>query len=313
MSLTTAAFHHAKILFNGSTHQIWIDDVLLINTTDGNYTAAGHIAFRASNASTTQGYDAQFNNFGVTVVGLSGTFTNPSTLLTPAGSYLTSVVSWQDVSIGNQSTSILVESTINGGSTWQTVTNGGVIPNLTPGQSLSGISFQLRVTLSTAAANCAPQLQSLVARVLGSFSSSGTRISPVLSLSSSLVCGSTVVNWSAITPPNTTVVVATSPDGSTWTNVSNGGAIAGLIGQPLAILDTFAIDNHLNYISTFRTSGGIGTWNFDTANSRITINSGTNALLLYSPVWFNTAYLNKKQIIINHTKFIGGSDLTNFN
>ncbi|HEX3640204.1 MAG TPA: DUF2341 domain-containing protein [Ktedonobacteraceae bacterium] len=311
--LTTASWHHVTIIFNGTNHQVWVDDTVLINSTDGTYTASGKISFRASNANVSSGYQGQFNNFGVTVVGLNGTFKNPSTSLTGAGTYLNSVVSWQDESIGNQSTNILVESTINGGSSFQTVTNGGPIPNLTLGQSLSGISFQLKVTLTTASASAAPQLQSLVARVLGGYSSSGTRISPVLSLASALVAGATVVNWSAITPPNTTVVVATSPDNVTYTNVLNGGPIAGITTQPPPVLDTFAIDSHLNYVSTFKTSGVVGTWNFDTANSRVTINSGTSALLLYSPVWFNTSYLNKKQIIISHTKVIGGSDLTNFN
>jgi len=157
-----------------------------------------------------------------------------------------------------------------------------------------------------------PQIQYLVARVMGQFSSSGTRISPVLSLGPALVCGATVVNWSALSPANTTVGVATSPDASTWTNVSNGGAIAGLIGQPLATLDTFAVDSHTSYTNTNRTGGVAGTWVWDTANSRVTVSGGTNALLLYSSVWFNTGYLNKKQIIINHGRVSGGADLSNF-
>jgi len=311
--LTTAGWHHVTIIFNGSNHQVWVDDTVLINATDGAYTASGKISFRASNSNVSSGYQGQFNNFGVTVVGMNGTFTNPSTSMTAAGTYLGSVVIWQDVSTGNQSTSVLVESTINGGSSFQTVTNGGPIPNLTPGQSLSGISFQLKVTLLTASASFAPMLQSLVARVLGGFSSSGTRISPVLSLTSALFAGSTVANWTAITPPGTSVVVATSPDNVTYTNVLNGGSIFGITGQPAPVLDTFAVDTHLNYLSTFQSGGGVGTWNFDTANSRVTISTGTSAMLLWSPVWFITSYTYKKQIIIDHTKVIGGADLTNFN
>lgn len=312
-SIANASWHRARLDINGSSHKIYVDDALYVNVADGTYTAAGNIGLRASNTSTTAGYQAQFNNFGITVLGLSGTWVSPSQSLTSAGTYGGSVVTWEDVSIGNQSTSILVESTINGGSTWQTVTNGGAIPSLTLGQSLSGVNLQLRVTLSTQTATCMPQIQYLVARVMGGYSSTGTRIAPVLSLAPALVAGSTVCNWTANTPPNTSVAVATSTDNITYTSVANGGPIAGITTQPLPILDTFATDSHTNYTSTFQTGGASGTWSFDTANSRVTINSGTSAALLWNPVWFNTGYLNKKMITISHLQVVGGSDLTNFN
>src|SRR6202043_3880411 len=35
---------------------------------------------------------------------------------------------------------------------------------------------------------------------------------------------------------------------------------------------------------TFRTGGSVGTWNFDTANSRLTIASGASALLLWTAI-----------------------------
>jgi len=285
ISISTASWHHVTIVFQGSSHKIYVDGVLYVNVTDGTYTAQGYIGLRASNTSVSQGYQAQFNNFGVTVVGLTGSWYSPFIDLSSSGSYFSSVVSWQDVSIGSQSTSLIVQSSVDGGSTFQTITNGGPIPNLTAGQSLSGISVQFSVTLTTASASCMPQLQNLVAWVLGSFNSSGTRISPVLSLTPALIAGSTVVNWTAVTPPNTSVVVATSPTGTgSWTNVSNGGPITGITTQPAPTLDTFAVDDHTSYTNTFRTGGSSGTWNFDTSNSRVTINSGASALLLWTAI-----------------------------
>ncbi len=285
ISIASASWHRLKVIFNGSNHQVFLDDISYINATDSTYTAAGSIALRASNSSASVGYQGQFQNFGITVTGLSGTWVSPSQSLTSLGTYLTSVVSWQDVSIGTQNTTLLVESTINGGSSWQTVTNGGTISGLTPGQSLSGISVQFRVTLTTASASSMPQIEYFVARVLGGFSSSGTRVSKALSLSSVGICGSTLVFWNAIQPNGTTITVATSLDGTSYTNVSSGGSIAGLNQQPAPTIDSFNLISSANYTNTART-GGTATagWVWDSANSRLSVSGGTNALLLYASI-----------------------------
>jgi len=280
---TSQMSHRYKIEFTGSSHKISVDDILYVTATDGAFTAAGYFGFRIRNFDVNNAYIGRYDNFGI-VKSLTGNWLGTSTSLTGAGTYLGSVVTWKEVSLDEDSTDVLVESTINGGSSYQTVTNGGAIPNLTPGQSLSGISVRFRITLTTATATSMPQVEYFVARILGGFSSTGTRISPILSLASALVAGATVVNWSAITPTNTTVVVATSPDASTWTNVSNGGSIAGITGQPLATLDTFAANTSANYTATNRTGGAAGTWVWDTTNSRLTVSGGTNALLLYTSI-----------------------------
>lgn len=285
LAISSASWHRLKVIFVGSNHQVFIDDIQYINATDSTYTGAGNVGLRAANANASAGYQGQFQNFGITVTGLSGTWVSPSQSLTSVGSYLTSVVSWQDVSINNQNTTLLVESTINGGSSWQTVTNGSTIPNLTAGQSLSGISVQFRITLTTVNASSMPQIQSFVARILGAFSSSGTRVSKALSLSSVGVCGSTLVFWNAIQPANTTITVATSLDGTSYTNVSSGGSIAGLNQQPAPTIDSFNLISSANYTNTART-GGTATagWIWDSANSRLGVSGGTNALLLYAAV-----------------------------
>lgn len=284
ISLSTAGWHHVKIIFNGSNHQVFVEEVPYINATDGTYTAAGHVSFRTSNANVSQGYQGQFNNFGITVIGLSGTWLSPSTSLSAAGTFGGAVVSWQDVSIGSQSTSILVESTTNGGSSWQTVTNGGSIASLTLGQSLSGVNLQLRVTLTTASASSMPQIQGLVCKVLGGFSSSGTRIAPFLPLSNALIAGSTLTSWVATTPANTSVAVATSLNGTSYSSATNGGQITGITSQPSPTLDTFSSNSSPNYTSTFASGGSIAPWFWDTLNSILSVTGGSLALLLYNSI-----------------------------
>jgi hypothetical protein len=284
VTINANSWHQLKVIFNGSNHQVWVDDIKYIDVTDSTYSATGYVGLRTSNSSGSVGYQGQFNNFGLTVIGLSGTWTSASTSLSAASTYLNSVVTWQDVSIGDQATVILVESTINGGSSWQAVTNGSAIANLTAGQSLSGVSVQFRITLTTASAASAPQVQYFVCRVLGGFSSSGTRISKALPLSGVGTCGSTIVFWNAITPTNTTVVVATSLDGSSYTNVSNGGSISGLGQQPSPTIDSFNLLTSSNYVNTFRSGGSLASWVWDTLNSRLTVTGGSHGLLIYNGI-----------------------------
>ena len=284
VTLTSQAIHRIKVEFVGSSHKVYLNDNKVIDVTDGTFTAAGYCFFRVANGDASNGYIALFDNFGI-VKSLTGNWLGTSTSLTGAGTYLGSVVTWDEVSLDEQSTNVLVESTINGGSSYQTVTNGGAIPNLTAGQSLSGISVRFRITLTTATATSMPQVRYFVCRVLGGFSSSGTRVSPALSLAAALIAGSTLVAWNADVPAGTTVAVETSPTGSgSWTSVTSGGEIAGITGQPLPTLDTFDTDTSANYTSTARTGGTNGTWVYSTPNSRISVSGGTNAIFLLNAI-----------------------------
>jgi hypothetical protein len=284
ISIGSNSWHQLKVIFNGSNHQVWLDDIKYIDVNDGTYTGSGYVGLRTSNSSTTEGYQGQFNNFGLTVPGLTGSWLSASTSLASASTYGGSVVTWIDGSVGKQSTLVLVESTINGGSSWQAVTNGGSVPNLTAGQSLSGINLRFRITLTTASAASLPQIQYFVCRVLGGFSSSGTRISKALPLQGVGTCGSTLVFWNAITPTNTTVVVATSLDGSSYTNVANGGSISGLNQQPAPTIDSFNLLTSSNYVNTFRSGGSLASWVWDTASSRLTVTGGSHGLLIYNGI-----------------------------
>lgn len=279
VNLTSQAIHRIKVVFSGSSHQIFLDDVRVINATDSTYTGAGYVGFRVSNTDASNGYISFFDNFGIMKT-LTGTWTSNNISLTTAANYGDSAVYWEDYSIDSQSTSLLVEASINGGSSYSTCANGAPIPGLTLGQSLSGVNLKFRVTLTTAAATSMPQIRYLVARILGQYSASGTRISPALDLSPAVVAGSTLAAYDALLPSGTSVQLATSLNGTSFTIVNSGDPISGIAGQPDATLDTFDTNTASAYTSTARTSGTAAVYMWNTANSRITVSGGTNALLL---------------------------------
>lgn len=66
--------------------------------------------------------------------------------LTAVGDLEASVVTWNQTTPGESS--VTVESSLDG-TNWSAVTNGGAIPGLTPGQAVSGVVVQFRVTLAT--------------------------------------------------------------------------------------------------------------------------------------------------------------------
>ena len=276
LTLTSGNWYHLKVVYGGGTHTIYLNDVQEISVSDSTYTSAGYIGLRATNA-TGSTHTSQWDNFGV-MASLYGTWISANTSIASAATYGTSVVWWTDVS--NDLSSVLVEASLNNGSSYSTVTNGGTIPGLTPGQSLSGVSVKFRVTLTTSTASAMPGICYFNAYVIGQFNASGTRISPVLSLSNALIAGSAVCNWTAVTPTNTSVTVATSLNGSSWTNISNGDPIYGITAQSAATLDTFDSNTSADYMSTNQSGGSTATWTWDTTNSRITAVGGTNAILL---------------------------------
>jgi len=286
VNLTSQAMHRVKLNISGSTHNIYLDDVLVINATDSTYTSAGYVGLRISNNDSSNGYIGTFDNWGISPPNIvaGANWTSSSTSLASAGTYGGSVVQWTDLSGAPFVSYANVWSSIDGGSSWQYAAPGGPIPNLTLGQSLSGVSVKFQVLFSSASSTMLPQGKWLTVYVLGGFSSSGTRIAPFLPLSNALIAGSTVASWTATTPANTSITVATSLDGVTYTNVSNGGSIAGITTQPSPTLDTFDINSSPNYTQTNRTGGSAGTWFWDTLNSRLSVSGGTNALLLLSSI-----------------------------
>jgi len=176
---TSGSWHRLKVVVSGNTHNIYVDNILLISTTDSTYSATGYMGVFATDggSSVSGGYAPLFDNFGVAAT-LSGTWVSPGTSLASAVNYGNSVIKWRDKSPsynGLTNTSILVEASYDNGSTYHTCTNGAALPSLTLGQSLSSATLKIRVTLTTSSASSLPAIDNLVVRVLGQYSASGTR------------------------------------------------------------------------------------------------------------------------------------------
>ena len=173
ISLAANSVHRLKIIANGSNHQLFVDSVLLINATDATYPAAGYLGLRIFNG-TGSTQSAAFDNFGVAAA-LSGTWQSPSINIAGPGTYGNSEVFWDIDGLPDSTTSITAQTSIDGGSTFQNVTNGGAISGLTAGGSLTGKTLILKLTLAASNAPVVPALNGATVWVMGQYSSSGTR------------------------------------------------------------------------------------------------------------------------------------------
>jgi hypothetical protein len=282
VSLTANTYHHIKTVVVGSNHKIYLDDVLLINATDATFAATGGVGFRIFNNAAGINYQTYFKNFGICAA-LSGTWTSPALSIAAATTYGTSLVEWDTTQTPNVA-SISVQSSIDSGSTFQAVTQAGAISGLTAGMALSGKTVILQVTLSTSTASYLPIMNGITEIIQSQYSSSGSRISPTVSLANIVRLGSSLIAWNANLPTGCTLGVDTSVDGGAWTDVtaSPGGTIPGLTVQPSPSVDGYATNSIANYASTAQAGGTNATWTVDTANSRISGVGGTNGLLLWS-------------------------------
>jgi hypothetical protein len=186
ITLTAGQTYHLQIVINGNSHIANIDGVQYINHSDSTYTATGAIGLRFYN-NTAGAEGSLFDNFSVQSA-LTGTWQSNAQSIASAVNYGGSVVQWRDVSVASTPGNILVQTSIDGGSTFQTATLGGAIANLTAAQSLSGISVIVKITLSAGAGVDLPGVDSLVVRVFGQYSASGQRIAEGLDLNGVGVC-----------------------------------------------------------------------------------------------------------------------------
>jgi hypothetical protein len=278
VALTANSVHRIKAVVSGTSHQIYLDGVLLINTTDTTYTAAGYIGLRSYNSSGAT-VATPYDNFGVCSA-LSGTWQSPAIPLAGASLYGNSVVSWDIDGIPDSTCSITAQTSLDAGATWQAATNGGPISGLTAGASLTGKSLLIRMTLTASNAPVVPTLNGLSVWIMGAYSASGTRVSTALSLAAVTRAASALVNWNANTPTNTSLAVATSIDGgATYQSVSTpGGAITGISVQPDPNEDTFSVNSSADYTQS-NFGWTTGTWTWDTANSRLVGSGGVNGTL----------------------------------
>lgn len=177
---STSSWHRFRIDVSGTSHKVYLDEVLYVNTTDSTYSAGGFIALYMQDGGSTASspYTCFFDNFGI-LAALSGTWISPGNSLSGVGTYGTSVISWRDKSQrynGNSNTTILVEASYDNGVTYATCINGSPLPTLTNGTSLSGKILVIRITLSTTTASSLTAVDNLTVRIVGSIGTiTGTR------------------------------------------------------------------------------------------------------------------------------------------
>jgi hypothetical protein len=177
-SISTNTFYHIKIVVNGSHHQVYFNNssTPTLDAVDTQFTQSGGFGFRGYHIVGDSGAKTSTWDNLVLAQQQSGTWTSPST---PVSSLVTcggSVITWQETGTDNPARAYdFVQSSIDGGSTYQQCVNGQPIPGLDAGVSLSGKSVLIQVLLGTQT-NTAPMVRGLVWRVLGQYpGSSGTR------------------------------------------------------------------------------------------------------------------------------------------
>jgi len=118
----------------------------------------------------------------------TGTRQSPQLDLSAVGNVESSSISWQETL---NSQTITIETSIDGGSTWQTATNGGAIPNLPANPT----TLDVRQVLSTTDTTVTPRLESLEVEVVSAYETTGYRISKPFDLSPAVEDGGSTISW----------------------------------------------------------------------------------------------------------------------
>lgn len=287
-AFSTGTAYHMKIVVSGSQHTIFWNhsSTPTITVTDTTYPGLGNVGLWAHNSAPSGTCNATFDNLVCSPL-TSGTWQSPSTSISALGTAEESVISWSTPNAANTLTSsIVVQTSINGGSTWQPCVNGGEIPGITNNTSVSGLSVLARILLASNSQTFISIVAGLVWRVVGLFPTvTGTRISPVLSLTPAGRISATSVAWTANLPANSSLVVATSPDNITYTTIAaSGNPIAGYYAQPAPQIDAFTANTSSSYTSTSLSGGSTATWTYDTTNRRATATGGSGAVYYYTGI-----------------------------
>lgn len=289
VTLTVGNFYTLKVIVSGNSHMAYLDNVQYLSATDSTYTAAGYIGMRLYNG-TGAALTGYFGSLGI-VASLTGQYVSDTLSLNAVGTVGASRIFWQDVAPG--SSTIVFETSINGGSTWQTATYGQAITGLSGGTSVVGVNLLLRITITAGSVTDQPIVTGISAWVTTQYSSSGSAITPSLSLAPVGQVGSTLAAWAGLRPTNTTIFADTSIDGgTTWTSnvapavlavagstqYAGTGAIGGITTQPDPTVDAFATDSSASYSAGHQTGGSDGTWSYTATTGRLTVTGGNHAI-----------------------------------
>ena len=276
--LTPGTWYHMKLVKSGASHTLYINDILLCQATDSTFSGnTGAIALRQYHTDATA-KTSRFNHIGISPA-LTGVYTSNSVSLGGVGTVESSRIMWKETA--NANVTILVETQVDS-ATWQACTNGGTVPNLPYGASVTSASVRHRVTYTTFSVAVTPRISGLSIVVLGKYTATGTRVSPVLSINAVGRIGSSSLTWIESTPPSTTTYIDTSPNGSTWTQAVNGQTVAGVVSSPAPTTDDYTVNNAGAYTSTFMTGGAASGQVFDTAHSELVLTGGSKALYVWN-------------------------------
>lgn len=213
-SMSANTFYHLKLVVIGLTIQCYWNNESSpsINYTDNtfNYLQPGGIGFRMFNhVSGTQ--TVTWDNLSFTP-SPQGSWQSSAISLSSLGTAGLSSIFWTQVNLSDPSVSYaLIQTSIDGGSTFQTATNNGAIPNLSSGTNLSGKTLIVNIFMSAIDTSVnLPIIRQLVWRVLGAYpGSSGTRTTAPMGndMSITRTVGS---GW------------GTAYDGQTWAQTGTG-------------------------------------------------------------------------------------------
>src|SRR6266700_7792534 len=199
-------WYRLSVVKSGNTYTVSLNGVQYLSVTDSTYTAAAYLALRNRNGEPSVTIVDQFDNFGI-MQAKSGTWTGPSTSIGAITSIAGSIITW-DPSL-SQGGTILVQTSTDGGTTYQTASNGGPIAGLAKGSSGSGKNVRVKVSLSTPSTATMPDIRNLQWAVLGGYVASGKRTNLPLAID-------------YMDRANQSPGLGTSDDGQTYTKVGTG-------------------------------------------------------------------------------------------
>src|SRR6266699_2284340 len=172
-------WYRLKVVKNGSTYTVSLAGVQYLSVTDATYSAAAYLALRNRNGETNVSITDQYDNFGV-MQSKTGSWQSPSVSINSVATVAYSIITWdQSLSVGAFP---LVQSSIDGGTTWKTCTSGAFLPLLGKGASGTGKSVLIKVTFSVTSTQFMPIIRNLVWTVSGGYVASGTRTTVPLAI-----------------------------------------------------------------------------------------------------------------------------------
>ena len=212
-------WYRLRVVKSGNTYSVSLGGTQYLSVTDSTYTASAYLALRNRNGEQSVSITDQFDNFGI-MQAMSGTWTGPSTSIGGITTIASSSITW-DTSL-SQGGTILVQTSTDGGTTFQTASNGGPISGLAKGSSGSGKSIVVKVTLSTTTTATLPDIRNLQWAVLGGYVASGTRTTVPLAID--------YMDRANVAPPSA------ASDGQTYAKTGTG--TDAISGNELTITNT---------------------------------------------------------------------------